>query len=284
MKSYLEVSMFGLRAIISQKIRAPLASKALCYLLLAVVTCYIAYKTINNLYLFTNDSNRGKGSHPIYTQYGYDYVRQIFEKLPDKKIVPTVRYKDYWRDVYLLFPEKYASLTSDIMIAIDVTAKDFVQQPIARLSAHQSDWQFSTIYDYDSLDGFSFSINRCDQDQMSVQVKVFSTLQNKTELKLEEFDFTCTLGVQSLIFNTPLKQFSFGRGATPYRVAFSPSLNQTNVDTITALGTKIDIGDYSEINRYKNNYVFIKKSLGAPSSLISKYSDFIRQLNQLSHD
>jgi hypothetical protein len=284
MKSYLEPSVLALNTLISQNIRALLVSRSLCYLLLAIVTCYIAYKTINNLYPLTIGSTERQRSHPIYTQYGYDYVRKVFERLPDKKIVPTVRYKDYWRDVYLLFPEKYVSLTSDVMIAIDVTSEDFKRQPIARLSAHQSDWQFSTTYDYDSLDGFSFSINRCDQEQMSAQVKVFSTLQNKTEIKLEEFYFTCTPGVKSIIFNSPLKQFSFGRGATPYRVAFSSNLNQTNISSITALGTKIDISDYSEINKYKNNYVFIKKALVFPNSLISKYSDFIHQLNQLSHD
>ena len=276
--------MFALKAIISQKIRATLVSKTLCYVLLAVVTCYIAYKTINNLYLLTNGSNGGQRSHAIYIQYGYDYVRQIYERLPDKTIVPTVRYKDYWRDVYLLFPEKYASLTSDIMIAVDVTEKDFIRQPIGRLSPYQGDWQISTTYDYDSLDGFSFSINRCDQEQMSLQVKVFSTLQSKTESKFETFNFLCTPGVHSLIFNTPVTKFSFGRGATPFRVTFSPGWSRGDIEYILALGTKIDISDYSEINNHKNNYVFIKKSLSARNSLMAKYSDFIRQLSQLSHD
>lgn len=276
--------MLGLKAIIAQSIKAVLVSKALSYLLLAAVTGYIAYKTINNFYLLTADSSEGKRSHPIYTQYGYDYVRQVFEKLPNKKIVPTVRYKDYWRDVYLLFPERYEALTSDIMIAIDVSAKDFVQQPIARLSAHQNDWQFSTSYDYDALNGFSLSIDRCDQEQMSVQVKVFSTLQSKTEIKFETFNFVCTLGVHSLIFNTPVTQFSFGRGATPFRVAFSPNLSQANIKNILALSTKIDITDYSQINNHKNNYVFIKKSLTLQGSLIPSYSDFIHQISQLSHD
>lgn len=276
--------MLWLTASVAKSIKAMLTSTALCYLLLLAVAGHIAYKTINNLYPLAADSQEGQRSHPIYTQYGYDYVRQVFEKLPDKKIVPTVRYKDYWRDVYLLFPEKYEVLTSDIMIAIDVSAKDFVRQPIARLSAYQNDWQFSTSYDYDALNGFSLSIDRCDQEQMSVQVKVFSTLQSKTEIKFETFNFVCTPGVHSLIFNTPVTQFSFGRGATPFRIAFSPNLSQTNIENILALGTKIDITDYSEINNYKNNHVFIKKSLTSQCAVFAIYSDFIRQISQLIHD
>jgi hypothetical protein len=276
--------MFASMEISSQKITAILLSKKLCYLLLAFVSSYIAYKSINNIYQVTDGSKRIEGSHPIYEQYGYDYVRQVFEWLPDKKIVPAVRYRDYWRDVYLLFPEKYESLTPDILVAIDVNANDFVRQPISRLSPYQNDWQFSTVNDYDSLDGFDFTINRCDQDQMSVKVQVFSTLQSKTEIKLEDFDFTCTLGVKSLIFNMPLKLFSFGRGATPFRIVFSSNFNKGNVNDIIALGTKIDVADYSEINKYKNNYVFIKKSMTSSGSLRSKYSDFIQQLSRLSDD
>jgi hypothetical protein len=276
--------MLGLTASVAKSIKAMLTSKTLCYLLLLAVTGHIAYKTINNLHPFAADAHEGKRSHPIYTQYGYDYVRQVFEKLPDKKIVPTVRYKDYWRDVYLLFPEKYDALTSDIMIAIDVNSNDFIQQPIARLSAYQNDWQFSTTYDYDALNGFSLSIDRCDQEQMSLQVKVFSTLQSKTEIKFETFNFVCAPGVHSLIFNKPLTQFAFGRGATPFRVAFVPDLNGANIGNILALGTKIDITGYREINNYKNNHIFIKTSLTSQDSLMASYSDFIRQISQLIHD
>jgi hypothetical protein len=276
--------MLGLTTTIAQSFKSMLADKRLCYLLLIAVTFHIAYKTINNFYQLTADSSEGERSHPIYAQYGYEYVRLVFDKLPDKKIVPTVRYKDYWRDVYLLFPEKYEALTSDIMIAIDVNANDFTQQPIARLIVHKNDWQFSTKYDYDTLDGFSLNIDRCDQEQMSVQVKVFPTLQSETEIKFETFDFLCARGVHLLIFNTPVKQFSFGRGATPFRVAFSPNLNRRNMDNVLALGTKIDITDYSQINKHKNNYIFVKNSLASQSSLTPIYSDFIRQVSQMSHD
>jgi len=276
--------MTELTKIIIRLFEALLFSKMFGYLLLALVISHPISKIINNFKVLGNYSSSGRQSHVIYTEYGYDYVRSIFERLPDKSIVPSVRYKDFSRDVYLLFPEKHQITTKDILIAIDVATIDFMPQPISRLTLTQTDWQFSTLYDYDTLNGFGITIKHCNKGLESIRIRIYSNTYSKTEEMSETLNFICTTGFNMLSFNTPLRNFSFGRGATPFRVVLESDLSQENIDEIVAIGTKIDIGNYFEINKYKKNYTFISHAYFLENHLKLPYLNFIKQIIQLPND
>jgi hypothetical protein len=197
-----------------------------------------------------------------YEYFGYKYIRDVTENIPDPNLMPVTRYYDHTKLAHLYLPKFRNRIEDKLIIGIGINNNDLSEQIIAPANFLKSKrgkyfYTFQTIHDYYSLTAIEFKFDtNITVDDLEIKTAIYSKYpKNETKsiwnikIPKNQSDYTYRLP-------NSLKDFSFGRGRTDFHIVLN-SNQQIQIKELIIYGVKIDLQNYTIINRQNSNFLAI---------------------------
>jgi hypothetical protein len=215
------------------------------------------------------------------TRFGYGYVKDILEGIPDKEVAPATRYSDYGRHPEILLSALRNRLDNRLLIGIDLSDQDLAESLIAstkqpcgpdsinrpavtgRHPKLSLCFTFQTGEDCDLLTRLVVRLERPLLPDNLLQAELISSPLDSRSLG----EWTGpSRGANSIEVKLPkpLRDFSIGRGATDFIVRLSTS-NDTAAEMrklvgLDIYGVRVNVSDYIILNRDRKCFAAVQRS------------------------
>ncbi|MCM8786997.1 MAG: hypothetical protein NC935_02970 [Candidatus Omnitrophica bacterium] len=257
-------------------------------------------QSINNFHLLINTTTEDRKNiyYGYCNNFGYGYVKEIVSKIPEKGIIPEIRYKDYQKFIDLFLPLSRYKKDDRLKIGINLSDNDIKESKITEaflIGKHNMDgkeetvWKFNTENDYDIMTGIKLSLEKNDNIKpliVKFKITLYPSIYETTPLNhwvIENIPFSSILIYR---FPKPIINFSYNRGCVDFILKIEyPSGNKKDIkiNSVEILGVKVDIKDYKIINRKEKCFTAIKKTFYKKilEEKISPWILFLKEINNV---
>jgi hypothetical protein len=232
---------------------------SLACLLFIIARFQLFVDTAKNIYgVLTTTFEERKAA--AYKELEYGYIKYIYDKLPDKTIFPTTRYPLYLQNAKIHFSDELV-ITKDIVLALNMDQKDFETNVIGNMDLVEgSTWSLKTYFDYDTFEGLSLSAENCSADIIELKITMYSTFKSTEPTTSMIKSIPCVENQPINVFlDEPIGEFSFGRGDSAFKFIIESDFD-TTWKKIEALGIKVNVKEYTLINKDGKNHTYLKNS------------------------